>query len=172
MMKLYEIADQYQTALTYLIENEQLADNFDTLEAIEENLNDKLDNIGKLRQAKLAQVEAIKEEAKRLRDRATSVEKEVTKLENYIDYCLRKNDLKKVASTLFTFTYRSSTALVVTDSEQIPEHFLKPQPPKPDIAGMKKYIKEYFEEKGMPVPEDLTETLGVRFETKENLQIK
>lgn len=172
MMKLYEIADQYTNAL----ENVEDSDSFelmaDTLDSINSLLDDKLDSIGKLRRNYLAEAEALKNEAKFLKEKADKAEKNAEKLEKYVAFTLKKNGFAKADTGLFKFSFRKSTSLVVSDIENFPAHFLKPQPPKPDIAGLKSFIKKTYDDKGVKVPEDLTEDLGVRFETKESLQIK
>lgn len=170
-MKLYEIAKQYQDALEYANDPEKFMQMVDTLDSIDENLKDKLESVGRIRQNKLAEAKALEEEAERLKERADKVKKEVGSLEKWVEYTLANANMKKIESHSFKFSFRKSTSLVVTDPEQIPEHFLKPQPPKVDVAGMKSHLKKYYEEKGLDIPEELPE-LGVKYETKENLQIK
>jgi isopentenyl diphosphate isomerase/L-lactate dehydrogenase-like FMN-dependent dehydrogenase len=172
MMKLYEMADQYTQALEHMQDADSYEKFKDTLDSLDEPMQDKLDNIGLLRQNKLAEAEALKAEAKRLTDRAKAAEREADALATYVEFTMRRNNFKKLETPHFKFSFRKSTALIVSDIENVPEHFLKPQPPKPDVAGMKKYIKQIFDEKGLAVPEDLTETLGVKYENRESLQIK
>jgi isopentenyl diphosphate isomerase/L-lactate dehydrogenase-like FMN-dependent dehydrogenase len=172
MMRLYEITDRYTQALELIHDPDKYDQLNDTLESLDEPMQEKLESIGKIRQNKLAEAEALKAEADRLMERAKKAKKEADSLANYVEFTMKKHNFKKLETPLFKFSFRKSTSLVVTNIENVPEHFLKPQPPKPDVAGMKKHIKQVFEEKGLEVPEDLTDTLGVAFETKENLQIK
>lgn len=170
-MNLYNISQQYAEALEYIEDADSFEGIKDTLGAIEANLNDKLDNIGRIRKNKLAQAKALKEEAKELAEKAKRLEKEVEYLENWIDHSLQAAKLKKVEAGIFKFSYRKSTSLEVVDTEQVPEQFLKPQPPKVDVAGMKKHLSQVYEDNGLEVPEEIPE-LGVKFITKQNLQIK
>jgi regulator of replication initiation timing len=171
MPKLYEIADRYALITELLDDPEKAEMVFDTLDSMEGELQDKLTSIGKLIRNFNADEEALKEESKRLKERADAAKKQAEKLENYVKFIMQKNGFKKLDTPLFKFSLKSSVSLVVTDLDQVPEHFLKPQPPKPDIAGLKKHLKQAYDEKGLEMPEELPE-LGVKFETKENLNIK
>lgn len=171
MPALYQVADQYANVLELLNDPEKFELLNDTLESIDALMEEKLVSIGKLRQNILSDAEALEVESKRLKERADSLKKQSEKLENYVAFTMRKHNFKKMDTPLFKFSFRKSTSLVVTDLEQVPEHFLKPQPSKPDIAGMKKHLKQMFDERGLEIPEELPE-LGVKFETKESLQIK
>ena len=170
-MKLYEIANQYAEVLEMLDDTEKFDLINDTLDSINTGLEDKMTSIGKVRQNLLREAEALKAESDRLKERADRAKKQVEKLENYISYTMQTHNFRKLDTPLFKFSFRDSTSLVVTDIEQMPAHFLKPQPPKPDIAGLKKHLKQVYDEKGLQIPEELPE-LGVKFEKKTNLQIK
>lgn len=170
-MKLYEIASQYREALDMLSDPEKFDQLKDTLDFLDENLKDKAEAVLKHRQNLLAEAEALKNEAKRLAERAAAVEKQAEGSAKLIDYIMKKNNFKKLDAGMFKVSYRKSTALVVRDVNAVPEHFLKPQPPKVDVAGMKKHIKQIYDDRGMEIPTDLSD-LGVEFEHRESIQIK
>lgn len=171
-MRLHEVSD----ALARLLESIEDADQFehlaDTLESLDLVYEEKIDQLGKSRANDLAHIGALDDEIKRLQEKKAKLKKRVEGVEKYIHQTLIKNNQKSVKTTLFTFGFRKSTSLVVTDISKLPERFLKPQEPKPDVAGLKKHLKESFAEKNLPIPDDMTETLGVRFEHKQSLQIK
>lgn len=170
-INLYTITQQYADALDFIEDAETFEQIKETLDAIEANLNDKLDSIGRIRKNKIAQAKALKEEAKELTEKAKKIENEVANFEKWIDHTLRAANLKKVETGMFKYSYRTSTSLEIMDSSQIPEHFLKPQPSKVDVAGLKAHLKKSYEENGLKVPEEIPE-IGVKFVTKQNLQIK
>jgi hypothetical protein len=169
-MKLYEIAEQYRVALDMLSDPEKFDQLKDTLDFLDENLKDKADAVLKHRQNLLADAAALKAEEKRLKARREQIEREAEGSAKLIDYIMRKNSFKKLEAGSFKVSYRKSTSLEVIDVNEVPEHFLKPQPPKVDVAGMKKHIKQIYDDRGMEIPEDLSD-LGVKFVQKENLQI-
>lgn len=189
MTKLYEVANDYSQALEYLMDPERFQDGLDTLESIEAGLHDKLDSMGKLRLSKLAEAKALEEESKRLKERADRAKKEAASIEGYIEITMRKNGMEKIKTPTFNFGFTVSNSLVVTDLEKLPDHFKKPQPPKPDIAGMKAHIKQKYDELGFKLVNKLSppskdkynemlvtelelEDLGVQFEISEKLSIK
>jgi hypothetical protein len=170
-MKLYQIAEQYREALEMLTDPDKFDQLKDTLEFLDENLKDKTEAVLKHRQNLLAEAAALKAEAKRLNERAAEVEKQAEGSAKLVDYIMKKNNFKKLDAGMFKVSYRKSTALVVKDVNAVPEHFLKPQPPKVDVAGMKKHIKQIYDDRGMEIPTDLSD-LGVEYEHRESLQIK
>lgn len=170
-MKLYQITQRYQNVTDLIQDAETFEQVKDTLDALDEDLKDKLDSIGRIRLNYLAEAQMLKEEADRLKERADRAKREAEKLEQYVEYVMNQSKMDKIDTPLFKFSFRKSTSLVVTDISQLPEHFLQPQPPKADVAGLKKHLKQVYEEKGLEVPEDLPE-LGVQFVHKRNLQIK
>lgn len=187
-MKLYQVANDYTQALEYLTDPERFQDGLDTLESIEAGLHDKLDSMAKLRQSKLAEAKALKEEAVRLKERADHATKEAASIESYIEYTMRQNGMEKIKTPMFNFGFTVSNSLVLEDMEQLPEHFIKIEK-KADIAGLKTHLKQKYEELGYKLVSKLSTKpkkdvqemlvtdldladLGVKFEVKEKLNIK
>lgn len=172
MAKLYEIASNYNQVLELLDDPERFDQLKDTLDAIDENMNDKLESVGKIRASYLAEAAMLKAEAKRLTEKAAAAEKQASNLTGYVEHVMKTNKFDKLKTPLYTFSFRKSTALVVTDEKEVPEQFLKPQPSTVDVAGLKKHLKQTYDDLGIDMPDDFTDTLGVKFEHKHNLQIK
>lgn len=170
-MRLHEVSDQYAHVLEHIGDPKQFEALADTLESIDAIYEEKLEQVTKSRANDLAEVAALEEEIKRLKGRADAAMKRAENKEKYIKFSLLKNNQRNVKTATYSFSFKKSTSLKVVDLEKFPKNFLKPQPPKADIAGIKKYLKETFDEKNIPCPDDLPE-LGLRFEHNENLQIK
>ena len=86
-MKLYEIADNYLKILDMDLDEETLAD---TLEAIEGDLEDKVENIATLIKSLTYDAKAIKEEEKSLADRRKQKEITAERVKNYLFDTLKR----------------------------------------------------------------------------------
>ncbi len=159
-MKLYEISGCYNQ-LMEAVENGDIAinDMKDTLDAIEEDLNCKINSICKLMRNLEADEKAFKEEATRLSDCAKRVKEKREYLKKYIDETFKAMGLKKLETDLFKLSYRKSKAVNITSFEALPDNFLKVTTTI-DKAGIKKALTDGEEVAGAELVENM------------NLQIK
>lgn len=149
-MKVYDIKKEY-TELQELMEKDEyvydsetgelLEDNSQLLKELSENLQsskeEKLDNIEYIKkELKIAQ-QALKDEGKRLSERAKMMENNQKRLLDLQDYLLAG---EKIKTDKFTFFYGSSQSLIIEDESEVPERFIS-FIPKIDKTALKTAIK-------------------------------
>jgi hypothetical protein len=172
-MKLYEIAQEFN-ALKDIMQNdiefnEETGEVVDTSKIIEElfndislTLNDKLDNSAYV-VAELNGVSALlKEEAKRLSERATRYTKNADKLKDLMSLAFNASGEKKIVTTKFTFSTRKSET-VEFDELLSPDDF-----PRQFVRIKREFDKTKIKEalkKGEIID-------GAKIVTNQNFQIK
>lgn len=140
-MKLYELTENYLRVLELAeeMEPELLRD---TLESIQESIEDKAENTAKLIKSLEADVKAIKEEEKRLADRRKALEKKIENIKDYLQEQLELAGIDKVKRPTITVSIQNNPPSVrVVNEELIPSHFMIPQPPKLDKKGILEKLK-------------------------------
>lgn len=130
MLKLYELTTAYNQVLDMAEELDHQA-LIDTLESIQENIEDKVENTAKLVKSIEADAEAIKAEEKRLSDRRKALENKVTSMKNYLFTQLTTAKIDKVKRPTITVAIQNNPASVsILNEKLIPDNFLEPQPSK------------------------------------------
>ncbi|WP_053453663.1 siphovirus Gp157 family protein [Exiguobacterium sp. BMC-KP] len=166
MTTLYALSAQKQQLLNAIasfdLEDMQGSDVIaDTLEALDEALEGKVESVLHFRQHLLNEAAALKAEEQRLAERRKLREVKAKRLEEYVDECLNVADLKKLETTLYTVSYRKSTSVEITDAEALPVGFLRTKTTTdPDKTAISKALKA-----GEVIA-------GAQLVTKANLQIK
>jgi hypothetical protein len=129
-MKLYEISTNYLQLL-------DMADSLDaevfqdTLSAIEEALEDKVENVAKLVRCLEADIKAIKEEEQRLADRRKAVENKISGIKEYLQSQMEVAGLEKVKRPTITVSIQANPPSInILDESLIPSKFIIPQAPK------------------------------------------
>jgi t-SNARE complex subunit (syntaxin) len=141
-MKLYEISSNYLQLL-------DMADSLDaevfqdTLSAIEEALEDKVENVAKLVRCLEADIKAIKEEEQRLADRRKAVENKISGIKEYLQSQMEVAGLEKVKRPTITVSIQANPPSVeVTDESLIPSDYMVPQPSKIDKKAIMTALKD------------------------------
>lgn len=157
-MKLYEITQDYAQLL-------DMADSMDetlfsdTLSAIEEVLEDKVENIGKMIRCLEADAEAIKAEEKRLADKRKSIENKISSIKSYVQHELEVAGLNKVKRPTITISIQANPpSVLVKDESLIPSHYMIPVAPKLDKKAVLSFLKEGGEVPGC----EITQSRSVR----------
>lgn len=120
-MKLYELIECYRN----ILEIEEDADAKKALDAIDEAIEEKADNIAKLAREIEAEVKAIKTEEERLFSRRKALENKAKWLKDYLEGSMLAINKKKFKTDLFSFNIQKNPAsLKITDESKIPEEFL------------------------------------------------
>ena len=146
-MKLYELARSYAELLDMAEEMESDA-LVDTLESLQDAIEDKAENIAKFIRNLEADAKIIKEEEQRLADRRRALEAKVDKLKTYLQEQLEIAGLQKVKRPTITVAIQVNPPSVdVIDETAIPIDFLIPQAPKVDKKSILERLK-----KGESVP--------------------
>lgn len=157
-MKLYELAQNYAELLEIAeeIESDTLVD---TLEALQDAIEDKAENIAKFIRNLEADAKIIREEEQRLAERRRAIEAKVERLKTYLQEQLETAGIEKVKRPTITVAIQANPPSVdVIDETAIPSDFLIPQAPKVDKKSILERLKN-----GETVPGvTLKQTKGVR----------
>lgn len=156
---LYTLTDKLRLIQRHLEEAEDLDDLKellqDTEEALSLSIDDKLEGMMTIRQNKLARVEALEAEAKRLKELAKSEQIQIKRLEEYAEFELKKLGYsynakdKKRAVGKFTVGFKKlPPKLEILDESKIPMQYMNipPMPQAtPDKAELLKVLKQKAE---------------------------
>lgn len=155
-MNLYELSLSFQEVQNMDLDPEVMKD---TLDSIEDAIENKAENIAKLIRNLESDVSAYKEEEDRLKTKRQSTENKVKWLKTYLEDNMKLTGKTKFKSGMFNFSIQKNPASVnITDEKIIPGEFLIPQPPKVDKTSLKEILK-----RGIEVPgAELKQTEGLR----------
>ncbi|WP_050613289.1 siphovirus Gp157 family protein [Bacillus testis] len=158
MSKLYELTQGWK----YISENAADLDPItlrDTLDAIEEAIDDKAENTAKLIRSLQGDIEAIKAEEKRLAERRKALENRVDSIKLYLQNQMEAVGLDKVKRPTVTVSIQNNPPSInVVDESLIPSEYMIPQPAK--IS--KKDILSCIKGGGFVPGAEMTVTKGVR----------
>ena len=155
-MNLYELSVAFQEVQNMDLDPEVMQD---TLDSIEDAIENKAENIAKLVRNLESDVAAYKEEEDRLKTKRQSTENKVKWLKTYLEDNMKLTGKTKFKSGMFNFSIQKNPASVnITDEKAIPEEFLIQQPPKVNKTSLKEILK-----RGIEVPgAELKQTEGLR----------
>ncbi len=155
-MNLYELSTAFQQVQNMDLDPEVMQD---TLDSIEDAIENKAENIAKLIRNLESDVTAYKEEEERLKTKRQATENKVKWLKTYLEDNMKLTGKTKFKSGMFNFSIQKNPASVnITDEKAIPEEFLIQQPPKVDKTSLKEILK-----RGIEVPgAELKQTEGLR----------
>jgi hypothetical protein len=129
-MKLYELTNNYRQLLEMAEEMDPQTLQ-DTLEAIQESIEDKAENTAKLIRSIEVDIEVIKAEEKRLAERRKALETKVTHIKEYLQNQMEAAGLTKVKRPTLTISIQANPpSVTVLDESLIPSAYIIPQPPK------------------------------------------
>ena len=155
-MNLYELSIAFQEVQNMELDPEVMKD---TLDSIEDAIENKAENIAKLIRNLESDVSAYKEEEDRLKKKRQATENKVKWLKTYLEDNMKLTGKTKFKSGMFNFSIQKNPASVnITDERIIPEEFLIPQLPKIDKTALKDVLKNGIEVPGA----ELKQTEGLR----------
>lgn len=155
-MNLYELSVAFQEVQNMDLDPEVMKD---TLDSIEDAVENKAENIAKLIRNLESDVSAYKEEEDRLKTKRQSTENKVKWLKTYLEDNMKLTGKTKFKSGMFNFSIQKNPASVnITDERIIPDKFLIQQPPKVDKTSLKEALKNGIEVPGA----ELKQTEGLR----------
>ena len=155
-MNLYELSIAFQEVQNMDLDPEVMKD---TLDSIEDAIENKAENIAKLIRNHEADVSAYKEEEDRLKTKRQAMENKVKWLKTYLEDNMKLTGKTKFKSGMFNFSIQKNPVSVnITDERIIPEEFLIQQPPKVDKTSLKEALKNGIEVPGA----ELKQTEGLR----------
>jgi hypothetical protein len=131
----------------------------DTLESIQESIEDKAENIAKLIKTFDANAKVLKEEEERLMNKRKSFESKVSYLKKYLQEQLEHVGIDKIKRPIFTISIQNNPQAVDIQNESlIPLQFMIPVDPKIDKRKVLEVLKS-----GEVVPGvELKQTRGLR----------
>ncbi|MGX5629063.1 siphovirus Gp157 family protein [Bacillus thuringiensis] len=142
-MKLYELTSNWNQLQMMMEDGVDPSEIEDTLQAIEEAINDKVHNIALVIRNFEAKAKAIKTEEKRLAYRRRSLENNCKSLRNYIEQQMIAAGKRTIEGTLATVSLQKNQAsLKIADDAVIPPEFMISQEPKVDTTGLKEALKQ------------------------------
>lgn len=157
-MNLYELTEKYKQ-IQELIENG--SDNLDdTLESLDDAIDDKLIGYASIIRNLEADVNAIKEEKKRLSDKQRTLENSIERLKDNVKTNLKATGKSKLKAGLFTLSLaKTPPKAVILDDKAIPKHYYIEQQPVLDKRALLDALKQ-------------GEVKGAKLEQTESLRIK
>lgn len=146
MTALYHIANDFAKLTDSGMEPEMIAD---TLDSIEWELEAKIEQILAVCKNESAYADALREESKRLAERARLSENRVARLKEYVARSLETAGKKSITAGIHEVTVREpSRSVEITDSVALPPQFVEYETTiKADKLAIKKFI-----EAGQEVP--------------------
>lgn len=122
-MKLYELSNEYLEVLDLLSEEENVELN-DLLLKIDEEIELKAENIGKVLKSLEGNVAALKDEEKRLSNRRRGIENNIKNLKSYLENEMIAVGKKKFKTDLFSFgIQKNPPSLDISSEDNIPEEY-------------------------------------------------
>ena len=139
MTALYHIANDFAKLTDSGMEPEMIAD---TLDSIEWELEAKVEQILAVCKNESAHADALREESKRLAERARMSENRVARLKEYVARSLEAAGKKSITAGLHEVTVREpSRSVEITDSGALPPQFVEYETTiKADKLAIKKLI--------------------------------
>jgi len=159
MATLYELTGKYHQLLD-LAEDTDPTLFSDTMDSITDAIEDKAVGYAKVDKELAKDEQALRDEAQRLRERATSIDKNRRYLKQNLQEAMEETDKKKIKTPEFTiYIQNNPESLKLIDESKIPAYLTKT-----DIVPDKTRIKELLK-KGKDVP-------GAELSTSSSLRIR
>ena len=143
MKNIYELTNQFME-LQLLAEEGTFDEDVlkDTLEALEGEIEVKAENTGLVIKNLEVYAQGLKEESKRLLDRAKSIESNINSLKNNLAYSLQATGKTKFKTEHFNFSFRKSESVSITDQSLLPADYINVKTTEtPNKTAIKKAIK-------------------------------
>lgn len=144
---LYELTEEWAEVKDMFYDDE--ADEqviFDTLEAIEGEIEDKADKYAIILRTMAGDIETIRKEEARLYARRASLERRSKDLKERLQANLEFVGKTKFKTTLFSFSIAKNGGkqpIEITSAlDEIPGKYLIPQPPVPDKDAIRELLKD------------------------------
>ena len=144
-MNIYELTGAYLQIQNLIEDGEDYAD---TLESIDDAIEDKAVGYAKLIKNIEGQIKAVKEEKDRLSDKETVLKNSVKRLKETLQESMESTGKEKFKTPLFNFNIQNNPPSAQVDEKQVDEKYLIPQPPKVDKKAIIADLKEGKEVKG------------------------
>jgi len=154
MPALYTLGEQYRCFNEYVdaawndedLTEDDLQSYIDTLEAIEDEINGKVENIAKFLKNIEGDIEAFKAEEARLAKKRKYLENKFKGLKTYTQSILELNKIEKVnAGTFKVGLFKTNPSVGILDESKIPNTYKIPQEAKLDSKALLADLKKLKE---------------------------
>jgi hypothetical protein len=154
MPALYTLGEQYRVFNQYVdaawdsedLTEDDLQSYIDTLEAIEDEINGKVENITKFMKNIEGDIESFKSEEARLAKKRKYLENKYKGLKSYMQSVLEVNKIEVVNAGTFKVSIRKTNPSVgIIDEKQIPDAYKIPQEAKLDSRALLAALKKLKE---------------------------
>ncbi|UXS30183.1 siphovirus Gp157 family protein [Staphylococcus delphini] len=161
MARLFNLTDAYQQVYDLIAEQGEESALIDTLQSINDALEDKADGYVAVIKTLETDNVAIDEEIKRLRQRKTSNQNGISRLKESLQFAMESTGKEKFKTALNSYSIaKNPPSLDVTEESLIPKEYWVSQAPKLNKKDLLKDIKNGADIKGVEVKQ--TRSLRVR----------
>lgn len=115
----------------------------DYLDDLTQQRYDKIDGIGFYIRSQKAQVEFLKEEEERLKNKRKTIENKITGFKDYISFIMHNHEIKKLSGNHTSIYKKPTSSVIIKDANKLPEEFVKREEiVTPDKRAIKNAIKK------------------------------
>ena len=152
MPSLYQLTDQYRRIEEAAYNDELSYDDFGAaLEAVEDDIEHKVDGYCRIIAHLKADAQALKDEEARIKARRRGLEGSVEHLKAALSAAMDAQGKSKIKTNLYTVYYASRNGLEITDLSAVPPEYIKPHKRTEDDVD-KKSITALLLETGEVMP--------------------
>lgn len=145
-MTLYELTDEF-LQLQQILEDGEADEQIyqDTLESLEYDLEEKANNYAKIIRNFESQIETLKAEERRLKDRRQVCEKAIKRLKDNLQAAMVQTGKRKIKTDLFSFTVAKNggalPVIVDVETEDLPDECVVITE-KPDLKALAALLED------------------------------
>ncbi|MEG0285028.1 MAG: siphovirus Gp157 family protein [Vagococcus sp.] len=141
MANLFELTSNFKYILDHADELDEKTLN-DTLESIQEPLEEKVDNTVGLLKSLKNDIDNFKKEEQDLKKRRQTIENNFKRVKEWSEYTLSTLDVDKLKGNKYELRLqKNSVSVSIPDESKVPEQYLIPQPPKINKSEIKEDLK-------------------------------
>lgn len=141
MANLFELTSNFKYILDHADELDEQTLN-DTLESIQEPLEEKVDNTVGLLKSLKNDIDNFKKEEQELKKRRQTIENNFKRVKEWSEYTLSTLDVDKLKGNKHELRMqKNSVSVSIPDESKVPEQYLIPQPPKINKTEIKEDLK-------------------------------
>lgn len=148
-------------AVTEELDEETQPTAIDYLEELSLQEEDKVDGIAYVVRKRQADIDFLKDEEKRLKDRRQSMERRLAEFKDYLCWIMQENDLQRLKGRKGTIYLRTINSTEITSMSDLPSEYVET---KVDYRPLKSEIKKAVKE-GENIP-------GVKVDEKQSLVVR
>ena len=161
MSNIYELSENYRQVFDAIANGEDDQVYLDTLEAINDSIEDKADNYMRVIKNSEADIEALDKEIKRLQEKKKVLSNGVKRMKESLQEAMERTNKLAFKTTLFSYAIQNNApSLDNLDIDKIPKKYFVDQEPKLDKKSLLNDLKEGQEINGATMKQ--TKSLRVR----------